>query len=157
MTAMRRQDRVLGAEEALQFLKQGHVGYLGLVDGDEPYVIPLNYLWADNTIVFHCALEGRKLDIIRSNPQCCFTVSSMDELKTGPSACDFGAYFHSVMVVGQARLIEDEEQKMCLLTELTEKYCPPHISFTPVTVERMRATAVVAISMDRISGKARRK
>lgn len=152
---IRRQDRLLDLENSYSLLHQGKVGYLALVDEKHPYVIPLNYYVEENIIFFHCALEGRKLDIIARNPRFCFAVSEMDEIKTGPSACDFGAYYRSVLAYGHAHIVDEEPLKSDILTKLTEKYCPPGLSYTPVTPERASATVLVALEIEKLDGKSR--
>ncbi len=57
-----------------QILREEEVGYLGVADEGQPYVVPLNYAYAAGKILFHCAFTGQKLDAIRRNPQVCFTV-----------------------------------------------------------------------------------
>lgn len=152
---MRRSDREMERDEALKFLEVGEVGYLALSNGKEPYIVPLNYLVFKDQIFFHCANEGRKLEILKSNARYCFAVSQMDGIKTGPAACDYGTYFHSVLAFGQARVVTEEKEKIDILTRITEKHCPPGTSFTPVTTERAAGTTVVALSIEQLSGKAR--
>ncbi|HSL94127.1 MAG TPA: pyridoxamine 5'-phosphate oxidase family protein [Bacillota bacterium] len=152
---IRRQDRLLDVESQYALLHEGKVGYLALVDEKQPYIVPLNYFLEENMIYFHCALEGRKLDIIARNPRFCFAVSEMDEVKTGPTACDFGTYYRSVLAYGHAHIIREEPTKTDILTKLTHKYCPPGMTFTPVTPERAAATLLVALEIEKLDGKSR--
>ncbi len=50
-------------------LLSSRVGYLGLVDGDEPYVVPLNYLWYQDAIYIHGAQAGRKATLMGNSPK----------------------------------------------------------------------------------------
>ena len=45
-------------------LRTSRVGYLGLVDGDEPYVVPLNFVWHLDSIYIHGAQYGRKASLM---------------------------------------------------------------------------------------------
>ena len=79
---MRRRDReVTDSNEIIHILDTGKVLHLGLVDQGKPYIVPMNYgyILEGNKIVFylHGALEGRKLDIIRNNSDCCVQLSVM--------------------------------------------------------------------------------
>jgi len=67
-----------GLGEMEELLGKAEVGRLALCDGELPYVIPLNFVYYDKMIIFHCGWEGKKLDIIIKNPFCCFEV---DEFK----------------------------------------------------------------------------
>ena len=89
---------------------------LGMYDEPFPYVVPLNfgYEWNDELIFyFHCAHEGHKLDLIRSNPNVCIEVESDVELISGGDvACKYGASFASVIGRGRAELTEDVQEKI---------------------------------------------
>ncbi len=47
------------------FLAAARVGHLGLTDGLEPYVVPLNFCWLNGSVYFHGAEAGRKTDIMQ--------------------------------------------------------------------------------------------
>lgn len=53
----------LDQEKIERFLHQTRLGYLGLVDGNLPYVVPLNYVWTEGNCIF-MGLEME--DVIRS-------------------------------------------------------------------------------------------
>ena len=50
-------------DEMEELLQAESIGYLGLSMNGKPYVVPLNYSYSKGTIIFHCALEGKKLDL----------------------------------------------------------------------------------------------
>lgn len=152
---MRRKERAVTRAEAEQYLKDAEVGYLSLAVNNTPYVVPLNFVLLNNTIYFHCANVGRKLEMLKANPQCCFLVSVLDGIKGEDAACDYGAYFHSAIAEGNARWVEESDEKLTALTEITKKHAMA--AFSPVTPERARATTVIAIDIATISGKARKK
>jgi nitroimidazol reductase NimA-like FMN-containing flavoprotein (pyridoxamine 5'-phosphate oxidase superfamily) len=111
-----------GLSEMEDLLNRAEVGRLALFDGTIPYVIPLNYLYKDRKIVFHCAYKGKKLDIISVNPKCCFEV---DEYKGEvsyhyESLCDLD--YTSVLAYGHARIEDNDETKVQLLQLFSEKY-----------------------------------
>ena len=69
--------------------------YLALFDADYPYIVPLHYgyEYTEGILIFymHCAKEGHKLDLIRSNPNVCIEVESDVELISGGDvACKYG-------------------------------------------------------------------
>lgn len=73
---MRRRDReVTEKSEIMYILDRGKVLHLGLVDQGKPYIVPMNYgyVFENEKPVFyvHGAPEGRKIDVIRSNADCC--------------------------------------------------------------------------------------
>ena len=61
-----------------------------------PYITPLNFLYRDGCIYFHCALSGRKLDNIAANPRVCFCVYEQERIVIGAKPCDCGTRYWSV-------------------------------------------------------------
>ncbi len=72
----RREREVTDINEIKNILDTAKVLHLGLVDGDEPYVVPMNYGYTLEgeklTVYLHGARRGRKLDLIRANPKVFF-------------------------------------------------------------------------------------
>ena len=65
MREMRRKDKEIGMDDAINFLTEHEYGVLSTVGTDgQPYGVPLNYVYKDNCIYFHCALTGHKIENI---------------------------------------------------------------------------------------------
>jgi hypothetical protein len=119
----------------------------------QPYITPLNYLYRDGKIYFHCKLTGRKLDNIAVNNRVCFEVSKMEKMTVSndrPCACS--TRYASVLAFGVARLISDDAQKAALLNLLVERYAAGK-PFLPVKEKDATGCAIVEISIDEITGK----
>ena len=136
-----------------RILDEESIGHLALAEGDKAYVVPLNYTYLDGKILFHCALEGRKLDTIRKNPQVCFAVSRQQ----GPPAphigikCDTG--FESVLCYGVARIVEEIAERQAILNAFQERYSTPEKVWPPVTPERAAKCGAVEITITRMTGR----
>ena len=75
MRRMRRSDRETDPDTAINLLSKCEFGVLSTVDeGKQPYGIPVNYVHHNNSIFFHCAKAGYKLDNIKYNPKVSFCV-----------------------------------------------------------------------------------
>ena len=111
-----------GLEEMEKILKGADVGRVTLYDGSMPYIVPVNFLYHEGKVVFHCAWEGKKLEVIAANPRCCFEA---DEF-VGEVGDHFGARCHldydSVLAFGEARIESDAGEKARLLQFFAEKY-----------------------------------
>ena len=69
---LRLQKRRLDAQNSEEILRKGEYGVLSTCGADgQPYGVPLNYVYEDGKIYFHCAAEGRKLDNIAVNSRVC--------------------------------------------------------------------------------------
>ena len=112
----KREREVTDMEEILSILDKAKVLHLGLVDGDEPYVVPMNYGYTMEegrmTVYLHGALVGRKLDIMRVNPKVFFEMDCDIVPFEGKTACNYGITYASVMGRGKAVIVEDTEEKI---------------------------------------------
>jgi nitroimidazol reductase NimA-like FMN-containing flavoprotein (pyridoxamine 5'-phosphate oxidase superfamily) len=60
---------------------------------------------------FHCATEGKKIDMIRKNDNVCIEIDTDHISYEGNSACDFGMGYRSVVGMGKMVIIEDNDEK----------------------------------------------
>ncbi len=118
----RRERQVTDLNEIIKILDKSKVLHLGLVDGDEPYVVPMNYGYVMNgeklTVYLHCAHRGKKLDIINKNPKVFFELDCDITPFEGRIACEYGITYASVMGRGTAQIVEDIDEKKQALTIL---------------------------------------
>lgn len=112
----KREREVTDMEEIISILDKAKVLHLGLVDGDEPYVVPMNYGYTmENgkmTVYLHGALQGRKLDVMRVNPKVFFELDCDIVPFEGKTACNYGITYASVMGRGKAFIVEDTQEKI---------------------------------------------
>ncbi|MDD2533563.1 MAG: pyridoxamine 5'-phosphate oxidase family protein [Eubacteriales bacterium] len=95
-------------------------------DQGQPYIVPMNFgfRWVESelTLFFHCALEGRKLNIIHENNRVCFEMDHRHELVVGERACDYSMKYESLIGNGVIDLITDPDEKIDGLTVLMHQY-----------------------------------
>lgn len=151
--AMRRQDRELTAEETDAILKNSEHGVLAVVGRNGyPHPVPVNYVYYDGAIWIHSALEGAKLEDIRSDNRVSFCVVGRTELLPEK----FSTKYESAIVYGQAEEVSCEERRRPLMA-LIEKYSPGFLAEGMAYIERaMAKTCVLRIAVERKTGKARR-
>ena len=149
---MRRIDRQMSEAEAKELLGRGEYGVLALIDEEgRPYGVPLNYVYANDAVYVHCALQGKKLSAIAANPQACFTVVGNTQVLPDK----FATNYESVMVFGPAAIVEAAE-KEAALEAIIQKYSAAFIEEGHAYIEKFRAaTHVVKISAAHITGKRR--
>lgn len=111
----RREREVTDPQEILRILDRAKIVHLGMIDGDEPYVVPLNYGYTmeDGTLCLylHGATAGRKIDVLRANPKVFFEMDCDIAPFEGITACHYGNAYASVMGRGTAEILEDMEEK----------------------------------------------
>lgn len=118
----RRERQVTDINEIIKILDKSKVVHLGMVDGDEPYVVPMNYGYTMEdgklTLYLHGAKRGRKLDVMRANPKVFFEMCCDIVPFEGDVACKYGITYASVMGRGIAEIVEDVEEKKFALSAL---------------------------------------
>lgn len=129
----RRERLVTDRDKILEILDKAKVMHLGMVDGDEPYIVPMNYgyTFEDDklTIWLHGALRGRKYDLIRKNPKVCFEMECDLVPFEGDVACRYGISYSSLMGRGIAHIIEDVSEKQKALSILMKTQTDKHFEF----------------------------
>ena len=114
-------------------LEESRVLYLSMCDGDEPYEVPMNYGYRmeDGKLVLylHSAVRGKKLDILRRNPKVFFAMDCDRQPFEGQVACQYGLSYSSLMGRGNARIIEDAEEKQQAMSILMQTQTGKDFSF----------------------------
>jgi nitroimidazol reductase NimA-like FMN-containing flavoprotein (pyridoxamine 5'-phosphate oxidase superfamily) len=153
MKKLRRTDRELETNEAISLFSNCEYGVLSTVDENgQPYGVPLNFVYKNNSIFFHCARVGHKLENMDRNPRVSFCV--VGNTKVLPA--EFATEYESAVAFGVASEVRGEIKHSALLW-LLEKYSSQFIEEGKSYIEKHNeATTVIKIEIDHISGKARR-
>ena len=118
----RREREVTDLQEIKNILDTCKILHLGLVDGDEPYVVPMNYGYTledgNLTIYLHGATAGYKLELMAKNPKVFFEMDCDIVPFEGDKACQYGNAYKSIMGKGQIEIIHDVEVKKNALSIL---------------------------------------
>lgn len=150
MKKLRRKDKQMSMAEAATLLTNEEYGILSTVGEDgQPYGVPLNYVFKENAIYFHCALAGHKLDNIDNNPKVSFCV--VGDVEVLPA--DFSTNYVSAVVFGVASEVQGTERYNAL-EWLLEKYSPEFMEEGSKYIEKLdKATKVIKIEIKHIDGK----
>lgn len=151
---IRRKDRVISREEAYALLDSAEYGVLSLVDERGiPYGLPIHFVREENTLIFHCALEGRKLDCLRHQPRASFCVVG----KTQVVPDKFMTLYESAVLEGSLELTGESSRKYEDLMKFCVKYSPEHLEKAKTTIEKsLQQTAILEFHIESVSGKAKR-
>ena len=146
---MRRKDRERDRDFGLAVVDECEYGTVA-IQGGEPYCLPLSLVRVEDDLYFHCALEGKKLDLLRKNPT--VWVSFVGENRAARD--EFTTYFRSAMVKGTASEVTDEGEKVAALRALCEKLTPGHMpAFDGEVARSFAVTGIWKIHMDEITAK----
>lgn len=124
---MRRKDRAVTDEAAIDAVIQScDCCRLGFVDGEEAYVVPVNFACVKEggrrVLYIHGAAEGRKAELVRKNGRCGFEMDTGHGLMTAESACGYSFYYQSVIGRGSIAFVEDPAEKAAALDRIMARY-----------------------------------
>lgn len=150
---IRRADRAIPQEQAIEILQKGEYGILSTISDDgQPYGVPVSFSYADDMLYFHSAVEGHKLENLAANNRVSFCVVGKTEVLPN----QFATRYESAIVFGKAlELTGDEKQHG--LTELLKKYSADFLEKGQLYIEASaERTRVYKIVIESLSGKSRR-
>jgi len=152
----RREREVSDLDEIIGILDRAKIVHVGMVDGDMPYVVPMNYGYTMEdgklTLYLHGATRGRKLDILRVNPKVFVEIDTDIVPFKGKAACEHGVCYSSVMGEGTAEIIEDVEGKIDGLKKLMKTQTGKDFEFMDKMVT---GVTVIKVSVSDYSAKKR--
>ena len=150
---MRRRDReITDPAEIEAVLREGAVVHLAMADGARPYVVPMNYGYADGCLYLHGAKAGRTVDILRRHPAVCFDVVIDDAVIAGPppAGCNSTSRYRSVIGEGRAEFIEGNDAKRQALDIFMAHYASGRFHYGEQALEQ---TCVFRVVISAMTGK----
>jgi len=145
-------ERKLDNEIALEVLTKGSYGILSTIGDDGyPYGVPLNYTYLEDSICFHCARKGHKLDNIKQNEKVSFCVVT----KSAVLSTKFDTDYESIIAFGKAVEVNDDFQKEKIFMSLLNKYSAKVMAAGQKYMKKYwDNTKVVKIKIEHLTGKA---
>jgi len=152
---MRKKEReITDIQEIEKIITRSDVCRIAFADHDVPYIVTMNFGYTGGEkkfLWFHCAKEGRKLEMIRKNNFVCFEMDTDHLLAGGTMACDFSMSYSSVVGYGNISVIDDAEEKKTGLNQIMSHYTGKNdFSFNPATLAR---TLILRLEITEITGK----
>ena len=137
--------------EMEELLRQELWGNLGVCTADgHPYVVPMNHAYVGGKLLFHCALDGKKLDCIRANPTVCYTVARRKARCRTIAGSPCHINNDSVICLGEARIVEDLKERGEVLNRFNRRFRPDAKDVAP---ERVTGCAVIEVTIREMTGR----
>ena len=147
-------------DKIIKFLSEESTGRISSIDKDGfPQIIPMNFVFLDNSVYMHSHIRGEKIENIKHNSKVGFEVDrNLEFLPSYFSDPDDASLadtlYISVVIKGEAVLVEDRKEKVLALNGLMEKY-QPEGRYTPMRedMDVLDATAVIKVTPKEMNGK----
>ena len=148
---MRRKGERATDEQARRIVEESDYGFLATVGNDGlPYGVPVSHVLRGQSVYFHCAVEGRKLDNIGENPAVCLTCISHAE----PLPEKFSVRYACAVVEGRAVLVEDEAEVFEALMLIGRRYTQHEEEAMQAYIRaHLPRTRVCRINIETLTGK----
>lgn len=143
-------------DEAVKaLLKRALYGHISTVGGDGyPYTVAVHFVYLNDKIYFHGLPKGQKLDNIAKCSKVCFNVDELTKVMLSgiDSPCKADAEYESVVIIGDAAVVNDIELKRTVLKDIVKKYIPMDPNM-PIPGNMENGTAVIEVKIKSITGK----
>jgi nitroimidazol reductase NimA-like FMN-containing flavoprotein (pyridoxamine 5'-phosphate oxidase superfamily) len=143
-------------ESVNAILDEGFICHVGFIVDSRPVVIPTGYGRLGDKLYLHGSAASRMLRALREGIDVCVTVTLVDGLVLARSAFHHSMNYRSVVIFGKAEVLEDEAGKTRALRAFTDHIMRRRWEESrPPTSQELRATLVLALSLDEASAKIR--
>ena len=137
-------------------LDEGLICQVGFVVNGQPFVIPTAYGRVDDRLYIHGSPASRMLRTLKAGVEVCVTVTLLDGLVLARSAFHHSMNYRSVVVFGQATLVEEAEEKLEALRAFTEHVMRDRwAQVRPPNRQELAGTLVLALPLTEASAKIR--
>jgi hypothetical protein len=149
---MRRAKQKIQDKEVLEEILAGaEICRLSMVDGNLPYLVPVNYGYREGFTYIHSAPEGKKIDLLKQNKLVCFEVEDTVEIVKGDEACDWTTRYRSVVGYCTVEILSDEQSKQEGLEVIMAQHGAPELdAFDAKNLKRM---VILKLKITSMSGK----
>ena len=142
-------------ETIYNIIDEALICHVGLVQDDQPVVIPTLHARKDNNILLHGSTKSRLMQYAQSGQNICVTITLVDGLVLARSVFNHSMNYRSVVLFGRGEAVPDEEKMECL-KQFTDRLLPGRWDDArQPTAPELKATAIVSIPIELASAKVR--
>jgi hypothetical protein len=146
---------VYDKEVIYKIIDEALICHVGLVQDNQPFVIPMLHARRDDHLLLHGATTSRLIQYVQSGKAVCVAMTLVDGFVLARSAMHHSMNYRSVVLFGQGHLVQ-EEDKMSALAHFTNHLLPGRWDDArQPNAQELQATAVVAIPIELASAKVR--
>jgi len=136
-----------------QIINKCKICHIAMVDNNKPYLLPFNFGYKNGIIYLHSDPIGKKIDILKKNPNVCINFNTDNELFhiNKEIACSYGMRYKSVIINGAVEFIEDDKDKIEAFSIFMKNYVNnENFKYSKPSIENV---CVFKIKVENFTGK----
>lgn len=133
-----------------EIMKKAIVCRLAMCENNIPYIVPVCFGYEDNFLYIHSASKGKKINILKKNPNVCIEIDIEKELFPDEIACKWDIRYSSLIGFGKASFVEDDEEKIKALNIIMKHYSNKHFEFKE---EEVKKVTIIKVKIEKMTYK----
>ncbi len=143
-------------DAAYKILDEGFICHVGFVSDGQPFVIPTGYGRSGNNLYLHGSAASRMIRHLAQSLPVCVTVTLLDGLVLARAIFNHSMNYRSVVILGNAILVDDPKEKLDALRVLSDHILPGRWEDSRQPNEKeLKATSVLRLPINEFSAKVR--
>ncbi|MFZ0483018.1 MAG: pyridoxamine 5'-phosphate oxidase family protein [Desulfobacterales bacterium] len=148
---MRRSDKEITDRKAIEdIISRSKVCKLAMCEENRPYIVPLCFGFKNNTLYFHSAPKGKKIEILKKNPDVCFEFEIFTQIIKSAKACKWGMRYKSVIGFGKAGFITDDDLKRQAFDIIMNQYADGSFIYEDAL---LKSVVLINVEIQSMTGK----
>ncbi len=148
---MRRSDKEITDRKAIEdIILRSKVCKLAMCEENMPYIVPLCFGFKNNTLYFHSAPKGKKIEILKKNPNVCFEFEIFTQIIKSAKACKWGMRYRSVIGFGKAGFITDDDLKRQAFDIIMNQYADGSFIYEDAL---LKSVVIINVEIQSMTGK----
>lgn len=148
---MRRSDKEITDRKAIEdIILRSKVCKLAMCVENRPYIVPLCFGFKNNTLYFHSAPKGKKIEILKNNPNVCFEFEIFTQIIKSAKACKWGMRYRSVIGFGKAGFITDDDLKRQAFDIIMNQYADGSFIYEDAL---LKSVVLINVEIQSMTGK----
>ena len=140
-------------EVAASIISRALVAHVAIAVDGQPFALPVACAPYKDELLLHGSNASRRFKALMDGTPACVTITHIEGLVVARSSFESSMHYQSLMALGSARLIGEDEKRPALQA-LTEHLFPQRpTELRESTVQEVSATSIVAFPLNEISVK----
>ena len=142
---------------ACELIDEARICHVGFTLDNQPYVVPMALGRKGSDLLIHGSVVSRLITNLADGLPCCVTITHLDGLVLARSSFHSSMNYRSVLVFGNAQVIDDPDEKLAAFDALVEHLAPGRTAdLRPSKRKEVNATTMLKLPIETFSIKQRK-